>query len=196
MRSLITLLILVSFLSVNAQDTNKFLDRDFWKSEPTVSDIQIAITEGNDPTEKGPFAFDGVAYAIIDNAPLESIKYMLSLEGNPVTKPTHGGVKYLQWAAYKGNTEVMKHLLKLGANPNESTSRGTNMLLMAAIGGVQKTEVYDLILKQGISIDYTNMSGANALLLLSGATIEDTSIFQYFIAVSYTHLTLPTIYSV
>ena len=181
MRSLITLLILVSFLSVNAQDTNKFLDRDFWKSEPTVSDIQIAITEGNDPTEKGPFAFDGVAYAIIDNAPLESIKYMLSLEGNPVTKPTHGGVKYLQWAAYKGNTEVMKHLLKLGANPNESTSRGTNMLLMAAIGGVQKTEVYDLILKQGISIDYTNMSGANALLLLSGATIEDTSIFQYFI---------------
>ena len=181
MRALITLLILISFLCVNAQNTNKFLDRDFWKSEPSVLDIKKNIKEGNDPTEKAPSSFDGVAYAIIDNAPLESIKYMLSLEGNPVTKPTHGGVKYLQWAAYKGNIELMKHLLKLGADPNASTSRGTNMLLMAAIGGVQKPAVYDLILKEGISLDYTNMSGSNALLLLSGATIKDTSIFQYFI---------------
>ena len=181
MKSLITLLSLISFLCADAQNTNKFLDRNFWKSEPSVLDIKNNIKEGNNPTEKGPSSFDGVAYAIIDNAPLESIKYMLSLEGNPVTKSTHGGVKYLQWAAYKGNLEVMKHLLKLGANPNASTSRGTNMLLMAAIGGVQKPAVYDLILKEGISLDYTNMLGSNALLLLSGATIKDTSIFQYFI---------------
>ena len=181
MKSLITLLSLISFLCAGAQNTNKFLNRDFWKSEPSVLDIKNNIKEGNNPTEKGPSSFDGVAYAIIDNAPLESIKYMLSLEGNPVTKSTHGGVKYLQWAAYKGNLEVMKHLLKLGANPNASTSRGTNMLLMAAIGGVQKPAVYDLILKEGISLDYTNMLGSNALLLLSGATIKDTSIFQYFI---------------
>ena len=181
MKSLITLLSLISFLCAGAQNTNKFLNRDFWKSEPSVLDIKNNIKDGNDPTEKGPSSFDGVAYAIIDNAPLESIKYMLSLEGNPVTKSTHGGVKYLQWAAYKGNLEVMKHLLKLGANPNASTSRGTNMLLMAAIGGVQKSAVYDLILKEGISLNYTNMSGSNALLLLSGATIKDTSIFQYFI---------------
>tara|TARA_B100000795_G_scaffold195798_1_gene149925 strand:+ start:606 stop:2099 length:1494 start_codon:yes stop_codon:yes gene_type:complete len=181
MKSLITLLSLISFLCAGAQNTNKFLNRDFWKSEPSVLDIKNNIKDGNDPTEKGPSSFDGVAYAIIDNAPIESIKYMLSLEGNPVTKRTHGGVQYLQWAAYKGNLEVMKHLLKLGANPNASTSRGTNMLLMAAIGGVQKSAVYDLILKEGISLNYTNMSGSNALLLLSGATIKDTSIFQYFI---------------
>ena len=181
MKSLITLLSLISFLCADAQNTNKFLDRNFWKSEPSVLDIKNNIKEGNNPTEKGPSSFDGVAYAIIDNAPIESIKYMLSLEGNPVTKRTHGGVQYLQWAAYKGNLEVMKHLLKLGANPNASTSRGTNMLLMAAIGGVQKSAVYDLILKEGISLNYTNMSGSNALLLLSGATIKDTSIFQYFI---------------
>ena len=181
MRALITLFSIISFLCIDAQNTNKFLDRNFWKSKPSVSEIKNSIKQGNNPTEKGPFSFDGVSYAIIDNAPLESIKYMLSLEGNPVTKSTHGGVKYLQWAAYKGNIELMKHLLKLGADPNETTSRGTNMLLMAAIGGVQNTEVYDLILKQGISIDYTNMSGANALLLLSGADMEDISILQYFI---------------
>jgi ankyrin repeat protein len=75
----------------------------------------------------------------------------------------------------------MKHLLQLGADPFASTSRGTNMLLMAALGGVQKPAVYDLILQEGISLDYTNMSGSNALLLLSGAGIENTAIFQYFI---------------
>jgi hypothetical protein len=166
---------------VHAQHTNKFLDRAFWKSEPSVLEIKKNIKEGNDPIEKGPSSFDGVAYAIIDNAPLESIKYMLSLEGNPVTKPTHGGIQYLQWAAYKGNIEVMKHLLQLGADPYASTSRGTNMLLMAALGGVQKPAVYDLILQEGISLDYTNISGSNALLLLSGAGIENTAIFQYFI---------------
>ena len=181
MRALITLFSIISFLCIDAQNTNKFLDRNFWKSKPSVSEIKNSIKQGNNPTEKGPFSFDGVSYAIIDNAPLKSIKYMLSLEGNPVTKSTHGGVKYLQWAAYKGNIDVMKHLLKLGADPNARTSRGTNMLLMAAIGGVQKVEVYDLILKQGISLDYTNMSGANALLLLSGATIKNPSIFEYFI---------------
>ena len=171
------------FISLSyAQSKNTFLDRNFWKSEPTISDIKTAIKQGNDPTEKGPFGFDGVAYAIIDNAPVDSIKYMLSLEGNPVTKPTHGGLKYLQWAAYKGNKKVMIHLLELGANPNESSSRGTNMLLMAAIGGIENPEVYDLILEQNISIHYKNTSGANALLLLSAAPIKSTAILHYFIS--------------
>ena len=73
MKSLITLLSLISFLCADAQNTNKFLDRNFWKSEPSVLDIKNNIKEGNNPTEKGPSSFDGVAYAIIDNAPLESI---------------------------------------------------------------------------------------------------------------------------
>ncbi len=181
MKSGLTILLLTSFMCLSAQNKNKFLDREFWKSEPTVTEIKNTIKAGNNPTKKGPSSFDGVAYAIIDNAPLESIKYMLSLDGNPTTKPTHGGLNYLQWAAYKGNIDLMKHLLKLGADPNASTSRGTNMLLMAAIGGVENTKVYDLILKQGIPIDYANTSGANALLLLSGANIKDVSILQYFI---------------
>jgi ankyrin repeat protein len=179
MKSLITCIALLSFIYSSAQN-NTFLDRSFWKSEPSITQIKDLITAGHDPTEKAPSAFDGVAYGIIDNAPLESIKYMLSLDGNPVTKPTHGGLKYLQWAAYKGNLDLMKHLLELGADPTECSSRGTNMLLMAAIGGVENTAVYDLILQQGIPLDYANNSGANALLLLAGSAIEDLSVFDYF----------------
>ena len=35
---------------------------------------------------------------------------MLSLDGNPVDKPTHGGIPYLLWASYKGNLELVQHL--------------------------------------------------------------------------------------
>ena len=182
MKLLYTIVALVSFVyAMEAQEENRFLNRDFWKAKPSVTEIQEKIKEGHNPTEKNQFSFDGTSYAIIDNAPFESISYMLSLDGNPVTKKTHGGVTYLLWAAYMGNENLMKHLLSLGADPKSKTARGTNILLMAAIGGVDTPEVYDLILEQGVSLDYTSDNGANALLLLSGASLDDTSIFTYFI---------------
>ena len=61
MKSLITLLSLISFLCADAQNTNKFLDRDFWKSEPSVSLIKKTIEDGNEPTLKGTSSFDGVS---------------------------------------------------------------------------------------------------------------------------------------
>jgi len=181
MRLILSLFFLFSILCVNAQEENIFLKREFWKSKPSVSEIKQNIKKGNDPTEKDRFSFDAVSYAIIDNAPVESIKYLLTIEGNSVSKPTHGGITYLLWASYKGNQDIMRHLLSLGADSSFTTSRGTNMLLMAAVGGVENPEVYELILAQGIPIDYTNESGANALLLLSGSTLKDHTIFKYFI---------------
>ncbi|MEM1257182.1 MAG: ankyrin repeat domain-containing protein [Bacteroidota bacterium] len=181
MRTLNTLIALAYMCLTFGQSKNIFLERDFWKNDPTVREIKKQIRLGNDPTEKNEFAFDGTGYAIIDNAPLESIKYMLTLEGNEVTKPTHGGATYLLWACYKGNLELMQHLLELGADPHMKTSRGTNMLLMAAIGGVENTEIYDLILTKGIPVDYTNDSGANALLLLTSASVDNTTTFDYFL---------------
>ncbi|MEM6687683.1 MAG: ankyrin repeat domain-containing protein [Bacteroidota bacterium] len=181
MKPILTLVLLFSFACIQAQDENIFLKREFWKSNPSVSEIKDNIQKGHDPSEKDQFSFDAVSYAIIDNVSTESIKYLLTLDGNPVTKPTHGGVTYLLWAAYKGNLEVMRHLLTLGADPNFKTSRGTNLLLMAAIGGNENPKVYDLILAQGIPVNYTNESGANALLLLSGSTVKDHTIFEYFL---------------
>ena len=62
-----------------------------------------------------------------------------------------------------------------------STSRGTNMLLMAAIGGVDNPQVYDTILEQGIDINYTYEQGANAVLLLSASKVEKITIIEYFL---------------
>lgn len=114
---LLTSIILIKSLSLNVQDKNELLDREFRKSDPSVSLIKKTIEDGNDPTQKATSSFDGFSYAIMDDASLESMKYMLTLEGNPLTKTTHGGLKYLQWVAYKVNIEVIKHLLALGADP-------------------------------------------------------------------------------
>ncbi|MEM6841772.1 MAG: ankyrin repeat domain-containing protein [Bacteroidota bacterium] len=181
MKRLFLLLILLPTVTLVAQDNNIFLDRDFWKSAPDVELIKQKIAEGHDPTVKNEYGFDGLAYGIIDNAPLGSLKYMLNLEGNPVTKPTHGGVTYLLWAAYMGNIDAVEHLLELGSDPYMATSRGTNMLLMAAIGGVDEPEMYELIVEQGIPLDYRNHAGANALLVLSGSEIENLEIFHYLL---------------
>ncbi|CAM1361602.1 ankyrin repeat domain-containing protein [Tenacibaculum xiamenense] len=181
MKTHVILLFLFLSFGINAQEKNIFLDRDFWKGKPTIAQIKQKIKEGHDPIEKGPFAFDGTAYGIIDDAPVESLKYMLTLKGNPANKQTHGGIPYLLWAAYKGNKDLVKHLLELGADPNFSSSRGTNMLLMAAIGGVEDKSIYDLIFSYGIEPSHKNKSGANALMVLSGSKAKDLSIFQYFL---------------
>ncbi len=179
MKIRLSILFLLVSLTLASQEKNIFLDRTFWKSGPTVGQIKQKIKEGNDPTEKATSAFDAVSYGLIDNAPSEGLKYLLTLEGNPVTKPTHGGITYLLWATYKGNKEMMKHLLELGSDPKMSTARGTNMLLLAAIGGVEDIEVYEMIFDQGIDPNYTSNSGINALLTLSGSNVKDLKVFEY-----------------
>ena len=100
-KQLVTLFALVNFIFVTSQDKidNIFLDRDFWQSGPSIDIVKLKIADGHDPTEKGVFGFDAVSYGIIDSAPNETLKYLLTLEGNPVDKPTHGDIIYLLWAA-------------------------------------------------------------------------------------------------
>lgn len=182
MRRYLFLVTLLISTTIVAQESNIFLQRDFWKSDPGVKEIKKKIKEGNDPSAQASHGFDGVAFAIIDNVQTKSIKFMLEQDGNPVDKLTHGGLTYLQWAAYKGNVEVMDHLLSLGADPHMKNSGGTNMLLMAALGGVINTEVYDLIIQHGVDIQYVNSDGANALLLLASSNnATDLAVFEYLV---------------
>ncbi|MEM6320672.1 MAG: ankyrin repeat domain-containing protein, partial [Bacteroidota bacterium] len=184
MKRLIVLLLISHFgLQLLAQDAaeNIFLDRSFWKAQPSVELVKEKIAEGHNPTEKNDFGFDAVSYGIIDKAPNETLQYLLTLEGNPVTKPTHGDITYLLWSAYKGNVEMVNHLLDLGSDIHLATSRGTNILLLTAIGGVEDKAMYDLILSKGVKIDYESASGTNVLLSLAGSDADDETLFQYLV---------------
>jgi len=180
---LLMLLILSSRMLTMAQDEgeNIFLDRSFWQNNPSVDSVKQKISQGHDPTEQDLFGFDAVSYGIIDDAPFETLKFLLSIEGNPVTKPTHGDLTYLLWAAYKGNIPMVKHLIELGSDVKFKTARGTNILLMSGFGGQQDTVLYDLMFSQGVDPNSSSSSQMNILLALAGSDADKEDIFKYLI---------------
>ncbi|MEM9547160.1 MAG: ankyrin repeat domain-containing protein [Bacteroidota bacterium] len=159
---------------------NLFIGRDFWKSAPDVETVKLKIEEGHDPVAMNQYAFDATVYALLENAPAESIKYLLSLKGNEVDKITHDGRNYLMWAAYKGNIPIMQWLIDQGSDIHLVDDHGYNMMTFAAVGGQQSSEVYDLLLANGCNIDDTNREGANALLLLA-PHLKDAEMLNYFV---------------
>ena len=185
MKNIFLILILSSFYNfIFCQDVQKniFLDRDFWKSKPSVELVKTKIGEGNDPVEQDDFGFDAVSYGIIDNTPIETIKYLLTLAGNPVTKKTHGNITYLLWAAYKGNIQLTKYLIEMGSDIEFTTERGTNILLMSGFGGQQDTLLYDYFLSKGVNINSCNSNKINILLALAGSDANDINTFNYLIS--------------
>lgn len=159
---------------------NVFLKRDFWDTKPTVETIKAKIKEGNNPSEANRNNFDGVVYAILQNAPKESIVYLMTLKGNEINKLTHDGRTYIFWAAYKGNTEIIKYLLDNGARTDLTDDKGNTIITFAASTGQQNTKVYDLIIAADkAQVSKTNPDGANALLLVAPYD-SDLEVVTYF----------------
>lgn len=180
MRKILILLIAFAFVNQSFAQDNVFLKREFWDSKPTVETIDLKIKEGNDIAEANSNNFDGVVYAILQNAPNATIEYAISKEGNDVNKLTHDGRTYIFWAAYKGNVELMQFLLDKGAKTDLTDDKGSTILNFAAGSGQSDTKVYDLMLKNGANLqkDLTP-SGANALLLAAPHE-KDFSLINYF----------------
>ncbi|CAM1335060.1 ankyrin repeat domain-containing protein [Tenacibaculum aestuariivivum] len=157
---------LVSILQ--AQTKNVFLDRDFWKTKPTVAIIDQKIKENNNPSALTSNGFDAVANAILAEAPNTTIKHLLKQKGNDVNKLTHDKRTYVFWAAYKGNLELVKHLIDNKARLDLRDSHNFSPLTFAAAAGQTNTKIYELLIKNGIDIiNDLDEHGANALLLLT-----------------------------
>ncbi len=152
---------------IHGQKQNTLLDRDFWKQKPSHEEVKAQIDAGNDPAELNRFAFDPVVYAILEKAPLDVMKLLLSHEGNDVNKITHDGRTFIFWAAYKDNLPLMQHLLNEGARTDIIDDHGYSLLNFSAVTGQKNPELYDFILANGASLKTEkNNDGANALLLL------------------------------
>ena len=174
-------ILFISTVSVAQQkQSNIFLDRDFWGTNPSVKIIEQKIAEGNNPSEINNRGFDGVTYAILQKAPNETIKHLLSKEGNGVNKITHDKRTYVFWAAYVDNLELTAFLIKNGANLNLKDSHQSSPLTYAANAGNTNTKIYDLFIENGIDITTdTNGNGANALLLLL-PSLKNLDLLDYF----------------
>lgn len=164
-----------------AQADNALMDRKFWKSNPSVQDVQQKIREGNDPAEFNSNRFDATVYAILENTDLDVIKFLVELEGNDVNKITHDGRTYVFWAAYRSNLPVVKMLLTKGAKLDIVDTHGNSALTFTATNGVTNTEIYDVLIEGGADVKFTDHHGANALLL-AAASDKDFALMNYFAA--------------
>lgn len=172
----------ILFISVEtvAQD-NIFLSRDYWKANPSVVQIKKDVAAGHDPAQLNKYAFDAVVYALLEKANDPAVKYLLTLEGNGVEKRTHDSRTYIFWSAYKGNTNIMKHLFDKGAIIDIKDSHGNTPVTFAAVTGQKNMEVYDLFEKQGaVLTQEKNKDGVNALLLIA-PYLEREKELSYFL---------------
>jgi ankyrin repeat protein len=181
MKKLLIGLLTLASLAAQAQK-NVFFDQSFWKGNANLESIKAEIAKGNSPSELNGMAMDATVYAINNDAPRESILFLLSQAGNDADKLTHDGRTYLFWAASKGNVEVMEYLLKKGAKVNLQDSHGYTPLTFAATSGQTNTKVYDLILQYGANLKKDlNHDGANALLIAI-PNDKDFKLTDYFVA--------------
>lgn len=181
MKKTVYTIIFIGFVNIlQAQTKNIFLERSFWKTNPTIETIEQKITTENNATKLNKYGFDAVVYAILENANNKVIKHLLSKKGNDVNKLTHDKRTYVFWAAYKGNIELVKYLIDHKARLDLKDSHHFSPLTFAAVAGQTNTEIYDLFIKNGIDIkNDLDEHGANALLLLI-PHLKDFTLVNYF----------------
>ncbi|KAB8152285.1 ankyrin repeat domain-containing protein [Kordia sp. TARA_039_SRF] len=174
-------LVFVSSISF-AQESNDFLSRAYWRTNPSIADIDKKIANGNDISELDRNMFDPVSMALIEKVDNQTIKYMLSKKGNDVNKLTHDGRTYIFWAAYRNNLEMMRFLVEKGANTAHVDSHGYSLVNFVAVTGQVNPELYNLCLEYGADFSKeTNHDGANALLLVVPFA-KNLEIVNYFVS--------------
>lgn len=135
--------------SLFASAQSSMLNADFWKTTPSVEAVKAEIVKGNSPSEANKGNHDLVSMAINNNAPLETIIYLIEQEGNSVKKNTHDGRTYLHWAANKGNFALVKYLIEKGSDINRTDDKGATPISFAASNGQTNVEIYDTFFKAG-----------------------------------------------
>jgi ankyrin repeat protein len=177
MKKLVLLFVLITQVSIAQK--NEFLNRDFWKTNPSIEQVNDKINDGHNPAELNRFGFDALCYALLEQTNNKTLEYLLSLKGNDVNKLTHDGRTYIFWAAYKDNIDFVKHLIKKGAKMNVIDDKGYTIINFAAATGLQNTKIYDLLIENGVEINSLTPDGANALLLIA-VNLKDLSFIKYF----------------
>ncbi len=188
LKNILATITLLFALAGYAQE-NVFLDREYWKANPSIAKIEKDIAAGNDIAELNSGMFDAVCFALLEKTDNATVKHVLEKAGNDVNKLTHDGRTYLMWAAYADNLDMVKYLVSKGAKADVKGSHGYNAINFAARGGVTNTNLYDFLLASGANLNDRTNNGANAILLVAPTTtgygMESNSdsgyeIIQYF----------------
>ena len=180
MKYLFLLLALGITAILNAQESNVFLSRDYWKTNPSIEEVKTEIQNGHSISELDRYDFDAVSWAILENVDNTTIKEMILMEGNGAHKITHDGRSYIFWAAYKNNLELMHFLISQGTNMRLIDAHGYSLVNFCAVTGQMNTEIYELCIENGsVLSEEKNNDGADALLLII-PFLKDVKMIRYF----------------
>lgn len=164
------------------ENENIFLNRDYWKANPSIEQIKADMAKGNDVAQLNAHAMDATTYAIIEKADNETVKFLIAQEGNSIHKKTHDERIYAHWAAYKSNVELFEYLMKEGSDPKALDHFDYNIINFAAITAVNDVQIYDTAEKYGIDFKTPNKRGANALLSALTQMKDDTKLLGYLLS--------------
>tara|TARA_B100001750_G_scaffold55397_1_gene42213 strand:+ start:10123 stop:11631 length:1509 start_codon:yes stop_codon:yes gene_type:complete len=176
----------VSMLSVSSSlaqpggNENQFLDQDYWKSKPSISDIDSKIAQGNSITEANRGGFDGVTYAIFAGNPVTTIAHLID-KGNDVNKRTHDSRTYIFWAASRGDLEVMEYLVGKGAKMDLKDSHGYSLSQFTAATGQDDTKIYDFLIANGADLKNEKDHDGRNILLVAAPRAKNLDLINYFV---------------
>tara|TARA_Y100000385_G_C13104802_1_gene646860 strand:- start:2487 stop:3710 length:1224 start_codon:yes stop_codon:yes gene_type:complete len=167
-------------MSSFGQSENIFLERSYWKENPTIEDVKSRIKSGVDPAEFNQHKFDAVTWAIIEKVPNSTVWFLLEQEGNDVNKRSHDGRTPIFWAAYRGNIELMTQLIAKGAKTDLIDDHGFSLVNFAATTGQIDVDLYNLCIKNGVRLnEELDKDGATPLLLIT-PYLKSLEMVRYF----------------
>ena len=180
MKAVLFLFVILISAVATGQTENVFLDRSYWKSNPSLKQVKEDILKGNDPSAFNQHKFDAVTWASIEDVDDETIIFLIEQEGNDINKRSHDGRTPIFWAAYRGDLELMRKMVDLGAKTDLLDSHGFSVVNFAANSGQTDVELYEFCVEHGaILAEEFNNSKATPLLLIA-PHVDNVAILEYF----------------